>query len=271
MGAGNEPLKNVRRDAGVPLHHQISVVLRSAIASGRYSPGTYLPGENVLMEMYDVSRATVRRALETLEDEGLIDRLPGKGTRVLDMVINVPIAEHLPAIERANLETTVEILEWRVAPAPHEAACALAIAVGAPCLKVVRLRSQDDTPLRHLTSYLPSDIGDLLDRERPAGRTLPTALQEIGYPVVRAEDEVGAALADPLLAAALRVNVGDPLLEVTRTMYDSQRRPLTYQWTLIPPTRYRLRLLIHGTHHHPVTSISGYGAFAPADEPVSSS
>lgn len=271
MDTGKEPMMTIRRDAGVPLHHQISVVLRSAIASGRYSPGAYLPGENSLMEMYHVSRATVRRALETLEDDGLIDRLPGKGTRVLDVAFNVPIAEHLPAIERASLDTTVEVLEWGPVPAPREAACALAIPIGVPCLKLVRLRSQEDTPLRHLTSYLPADIGDLLDRERLARCTLPTALQEIGYPVVRAEDEVGAALADPMLAAALKVKVGDPLLEVTRTMYDPQRRPLTFQWSLIPPSRYRLRLLIHGSHHRPVTSLADYGAFAPADEPFASS
>lgn len=266
MGSRDEPVINIRREVGAPLHHQISVVLRSGIASGRYSPGSYLPGENVLMEMYDVSRATVRRALDTLEDEGLIDRLPGKGTRVLDVAVNVSIAGHLPAIERATRDTTVELLEWGPTAVPREAALALMIPEGTRCLKIVRLRSHDGMPLRHMTSYVPSDAGDLLDREQLSGGTLPAALEGIGRPVVRAEDEVGAALADPVLAAALAVKVGDPLLEVTRTMYDPDRRPLAYQWTLIPPTRHRLRLLIHGSHHQPVTSIADYSVFAPADE-----
>jgi GntR family transcriptional regulator len=262
-------MTNIRRDLGAPLHHQISVVLRSAIVSGRYGPGTYLPGENALMEMYNVSRATVRRALETLEAEGLIDRLPGKGTRVLDVALNVPMADHLSAIERANRDTTVEILEWTAAPAPYEAACALALPVGQPCLKIVRLRKDEATPLRHLTSYIPSDIGDVLVRDRLVRESLPAVLRDAGYPIERAEDEVGAALADPILAQALQLQVGDPLLEVTRTMYDPDRRPVAYQWSLIPPTRYRLRLLIHGSNHRPITSLADYGAFVPSDDPAS--
>lgn len=272
MGATDEPVTIIRRDVGAPLHHQISTVLRSAINSGRYGAGDYLPGENALMEMYGVSRATVRRALESLEDEGLIDRLPGKGTVVLEAALNLPMDDHLQVIERGGRDTVVELLEFRVVPAPREATHALDLAEGARVLKIVRLRrsADDRKPLRHVTSFVPLDIAEHLTREMLEHLALVIALDKVGHRVDRAEDEVGATLADPLLAGALDVRVGDPLLEMVRIVHDQERRPLALQRTVIPPQRFKLRILVHG-HRHGPAPIAEIGGFVPLDEMLTSS
>jgi GntR family transcriptional regulator len=256
------------RELGTSLHHQLSCVLRSAIVSGRYAPGDYLPGETTLTDMYGVSRATVRRALLTLESQQLVDRRAGKGTRVLGRrpaAIAMPIEEHLRLIEKGARNTTVELLRYDHGPAPREAARALRLASGAPVLRIVRVRRRGGLPLRYITNYLDPPVGDQLARADLGRITLVEALRQAGRAVHRAEDEVGATLADPATADALGLHIGDPLLEIARVMFDRDGTPLAFQWTLVPPDRFKLRLSVGGDEDRPVSPLTDYGPFAPLD------
>ena len=69
-------------DSSVPLYYQLANILRENIMSGRYAIGHKLPTEAELVKQYSVSRATVRGALQSLKDEGLIRREAGRGTFV---------------------------------------------------------------------------------------------------------------------------------------------------------------------------------------------
>ena len=64
----------IDRDRGAPLHHQIYLVLADGIATGRYAIGEPLPTEEQLTQMFSVSRITVRRAMTSLQNDGLIER-----------------------------------------------------------------------------------------------------------------------------------------------------------------------------------------------------
>ncbi|MFF3573293.1 GntR family transcriptional regulator [Nocardia jiangxiensis] len=249
---------------GVPLHHRISAVLRSSIASGHYSPGSYLPGETALMQMYDVSRATVRRALRTLQTEGLIEPYPGKGTKVLAAPAS-PIRKHLRAIERGAANTKVDVLEWGPAVAPAEVGEALDLAPGARALKIVRLRRRGSQPLRYMVNFVVPSIGELISRADVAKATLLHVLEQVGHEVGRAEDVIGAAVADPLMADALKISVGDPVLELARTMFDLRDAPVAFQWTWASPTVYKVRLSTRGEQGKPISAVEDYAAFAPIE------
>jgi DNA-binding GntR family transcriptional regulator len=121
-----------------------------------------------------------------------------------------------------------------------------------------------------VTSFVPRDIAAGLTRELFESDPMVSALAAVGFPVERAEDEVGAALADAMLATALDVRVGDPLLEMVRVMRDRERRPLALQRTLIPSQRFKLRILVHGRRHGPAPIVD-IGGFVPLDEVLTSS
>src|ERR1700738_1875318 len=126
--AGPHMTTPITRAPGSSLHHQLSTVLRSAIHSGRYEQGDYLPGEHQLTATYGVSRATVRRALLTLEAEQLVERRAGKGTRVLAARPSfkaTTMDEHKRRIERDARRTTVEVLGLEEISAPAAVAAAL--------------------------------------------------------------------------------------------------------------------------------------------------
>ncbi|MCU4119070.1 winged helix-turn-helix domain-containing protein [Variovorax sp. N23] len=73
---------HLRRTPGTALHRQLFVVLRDHIAQGVYPLGSLIPAEDALCAQFDVSRITVRRAVADLEQLGLVEKLPGRGTFV---------------------------------------------------------------------------------------------------------------------------------------------------------------------------------------------
>src|SRR5512141_2265076 len=71
-----------RRDAPVPLYHQVRTTLQREIEVGHWAPGEQLPTENDLIARFHVSKITVRQALRELADMGYIRREQGRGTFV---------------------------------------------------------------------------------------------------------------------------------------------------------------------------------------------
>lgn len=235
------------RDPGSSLHHQISSVIRSGIHSGRYAEGSLLPGETTMMDMFGVSRATVRRALQTLEGEGLIQRRQGKGTRVVyqpDKRAGHTVDQHIHRMEQVAARTQVEVLDFDWVIPPPTVQEALMLAGGERALRIVRIRSAEGRALRYLVNHVAAELGERMRREQFEGPTLVTILREIGRLPRRFDDEVGAVLADPDLARALDVRIGAPLVEMARTMFDGTGKPIAHQWTVIPPDRGKLRTSI---------------------------
>jgi GntR family transcriptional regulator len=231
------------RSAGAALHYQIARVLRAQIMAGRFSEGAFLPGETQLTAQFGVSRATVRQALRTLEAERLIERRQGAGTRVVyrrPALDQDAVEQHINRIEQVARRTRVEVTGFEWIQVPVSVQIALALPGDACVLKITRVRHAA-RPLRHIINHIPEIWGRQMRVEQFAQATLIAVLAEIGCPVRRFDDEIGATLADPDLALSLDVAIGAPLVEISRTMYDGVRHPIAHQWTFVPPDRGKLR------------------------------
>jgi GntR family transcriptional regulator len=194
------------------------------------------------MEMFGVSRATVRRALLTLASEGLIDRSQGRASRVAYRRVTLasPRFEHdIHRIEKTASATDVAVLEYGPVIPPANIAEALEQPVGVEVLRICRVRSAEGQPLRYLINHVPLGLGGQMRREQFETMTLTAILRELGHEPRRFDDELSAVLADPLIAEALEVRIGSPLVEITRLMFD-ESGPVAHQWTLLPPGRRRL-------------------------------
>lgn len=196
--------------------------------------------------LFGVSRATVRRAFETLEADGMIERRQGKGTRVVyerPAPVAEPFDQHIHRIEQMAAMTEVAVLdfEWVIPPAVVQRN--LGLAGGERVLKIGRVRSAGGRALRYLVNHVPAVPGERIERARFEQATMLAILRDVGRPPTRFEDEVGAILADPMLARTLDVPIGTALVELSRTMFDSQG-PIAFQWSVIPPGRGRLRTSI---------------------------
>ncbi|MBV9510801.1 MAG: GntR family transcriptional regulator [Caulobacteraceae bacterium] len=245
---GRGLVRQPTRDLGASLHHQVFQVLRSGIMSGRYGDGDYLPGEEALTEMFAVSRATIRRAMLSLEQEGLIERRQGRGTRVVwqgrGEPVKLSLSSHLDRIDLLNTRSSVKPRSYELVSPPDAPLAALGLAPSELAYRLVRLRRSEGRPLWMMVNYFPAAIGEALRTTDFACTTIYDALAEAGRPCARAEETVGAVLADPEVAAEIDIKVGAPLLELSRLMLDAAGAPLAWQLTLIPPERRKLRLVI---------------------------
>ncbi len=237
----------------LPKYHQVYLVLREQLAEGRFAQG--LPAEMQLVKEFGVARVTVRRALERLATEGLIQRTPGRGT----MPVAPPPASpktrssgpepqraHLTGllenIVNMGLRTQVKVLACEVLPASEAVARELQLAPGTPVQKAVRLRSSNAGPLSHITTFVPQRLAQGFGRRELAKQPLLILLEAAGVQIGRARQVISARLADAAVARHLDVEVGSALLAVNRLIYDSDDKPVQWLQGLYRPDRYQYEM-----------------------------
>lgn len=230
----------------LPKYHQIYLVLREQLAEGRFADG--LPGEVALAGQFGVARITVRKALEQLAAEGLIERARGRGT--------VPLAPARPAagsermhltgllenIVSMGLRTKVRVLACEEMPATDAVAQALQIAPGTPVQKALRVRSTKEGPLSLITTHVPAALTQGFGRRELAKQPILILLEQSGVRIGRAVQTISARLADAAVAKELGVNVGSALLAVTRLIFDEDDRPVQWLHGLYRPDRYQYEM-----------------------------
>jgi GntR family transcriptional regulator len=140
-----------------------------------------------------------------------------------------------------GLKTAVRVLELGSVPASPDIAEGLRIAPGEMVQRAVRVRSHRGGPVSHITTYVPLAVAKFR-RRLLTDKPMLQLLEECGVKVAGAEQTVSAKLADPKIAALLEVEVGAPLLAVTRIVHDRAGRPVQLLRGLYRPDRYQYRM-----------------------------
>ena len=232
----------VDRDLGAPLHHQIYLVLADGIAAGRYAAGELLPTEEQLGKLFSVSRITVRRAMASLQNAGLIERGAGRRTVVkpLGKPLKMPMASVISNIAAYGAQTVAKVVEFGYGPAP--AFLRERLWEGEkPVQRAVRIRSQEGQPVMHLTSYVPETLGSTFSKAELDRIPMFKLLTRAGAHISAGEQIVSATLADPVVARRLEIKVGAALIDLRTMMVDQKGRAVEYVEMLAPPERLSLR------------------------------
>ena len=229
------------RDKAIPLYYQLETILRRKILSGDYTPDTPLPSEDMLAEEYQVSRITVRQALASLEQEGLVLRQRGKGPFVSDNVSDFGLPLFTGSIEDLvlmGIRTKTEVLATDWIDGPKNIREKLQVESG-QILRIEKIRSIEGGPFSHVFNYLPADIGEKVPPDLVTKKPMLMILEdELGIRATEAEQSVEATIADAEVAPMLDIRVGDPLLKAERTVYDNKGRPVEYVSVLYRADKY---------------------------------
>ncbi len=214
----------------IPLYYQLASLLREKIIAGRYAAGDRIPTEAVLVEEYGLSRITVRQALRSLQEEGLIRREPGRGTFVTDQQ---PVAGRLALdsgiddLISMGFATSVILLDISDITATPEDVARLKVEPGAPLTQVSRVRYYHKEPYSFIINHLPAETGGRLNAKYlRRGSMLRFLEEQLGIPLRDAEQSVRATLADAKLAHWLQTRIGAPLLFVDRVVRTDEERPV---------------------------------------------
>lgn len=232
-------------DTPLPLYHKVYLLLKQRLAAGGYAYDAPMPGENALAAEFGVSRLTIRRSLETLEDEGLIRRQQGRGTFAEPAAAAGHAADIdalMAHLDRMGMQTRVRLVELQVVPAPAHIAQRLELPAGASVSRSIRVRSHDSLPFSYLTTHVPQDIARRISRQQLGARPLLAIFRDLGIEVARAEQAISATLAEPAAAAALDIPVGSALLSLNRLVRDRQGRPVELLHALYRPDRFEYRM-----------------------------
>lgn len=246
-------IPSIANPSALPRFQQVRLILRERLKAGFYERGLPLPGERLLAQEFGVARVTVRAALARLEEEGMVNRLRGKGTLP---AAEAGLPQHLKLrgglldnIVSMGLRTRVTVLERALVTAPSQVSEALSLPAGARVLKIVRVRKFKGQPIAYTEVFVPPDLAPALEKTTLQELPMLVALEQFGVQVVSAAQTMGAALADLPVAAALQVSPGVPLLRVSRVALDVNGRPVQFLTGLYHPERYEYHMQLSRVGH----------------------
>lgn len=216
-------------------YREIAEDLRSRIAAGELGGrGDVLPSEAELSASHGASRVTVRRALEVLRDEGLVDARQGYGW----FLAGAPIRQHLghlgtieSQLESDGRRSERRILDFEVVDAPERARRVLGCD---RVLRVVRVTLADDEPFARVTVWCPEPLARGLTRDQVSERTF---LELLPVPLGGAEQVIEARAAGGADAELLEVAAGTPVLVCERITRDLDGRPVLLAEHVVPGHR----------------------------------
>jgi len=231
-----------------PKYRQLANLLRSQIVGGGLAPGDQLPSEAQLQDEHGISRITIRQALADLEREGLLSKVPGKGTFVqkrshVDRITRLTgFGENVAAL---GMEPGYRVLRAEPTVIPAEIASRLHIPPSKGFLIERQLLADGDLVSAHV-SYLPPWLirrvgSDALSAESLGQGSLYQIIEASGICIHRADEIVEPALASAFEARKLDIDAGELVLRVTRTICDPDGTPIEHVLMVYNAARYTYR------------------------------
>ena len=215
------------------LYSKVEEAIAREIAQGEYRPGDQLPTEDALLQRFQVSRITVRRAIQNLVSRGLLEIRRGLGTFVLSPQIEAELTKLTGFVEDMNAagrKATARVVSQDVVASSARVAERLQLARGTKVMRIKRVRLADGTPISFDETYLPLRLGKQIVRNDLRLQPIFTLLEEeYGVPLVEADYELEAVIATKVVADALQVRVGSPIFQIERTSITIGGQPVDYE------------------------------------------
>lgn len=242
-------MTSLSSDERLPLYQRLRDHLAARIAARDWLPGELIPSEGELAAAHGISIGTVRKAIDRLVSEGLLDRQQGRGTYVRRARFNSSLFRFFRFQSESGERKVPEsrILRLEVTTATSTAASALRIVKGAPVIHLSRLRLIDGEPLLAEEIWLdkarfaalldlPTDtFGDLL---------YPLYEERCGQMVATAEETLTVEISNPMQARLLKRDAGAPLIVIERVAFDPERHPIEWRRSRGPADRFRYHVEI---------------------------
>jgi GntR family transcriptional regulator len=235
----------LQRESPVPLYAQLEQILHTRITSGEWLPGQRIPSENELNRAYGLSRMTVRGVLTKLVGDGLLVRVPGKGTYVATPKINGVSPAYRGVreqLESLGYETSTRLVSVGRETPSSGVRERLALGEQDETYVIVRVRSVQGEPISLHRSYVPARLAPGLDGHDVVANQLCVVLEEhYGLPMKRVHEELEAVAVSTEDARHLGIRRGEPALQLQDVISDALSRPFEYSSIVFRGDRMRLR------------------------------
>ncbi|PRX33063.1 GntR family transcriptional regulator [Paraburkholderia sp. BL18I3N2] len=233
----------MRADDRLPRYQRLRDEMVALIAARHWRPGEAIPTEQALAKSYDVAVGTVRKAVDLLVAEGLLERFQGRGTFVRRASFDSSLFRFFRFQTRQGERRIPEsrILRREVVDAPSAVAATLQISSSARVIQMTRLRLIDGVPMLAEEIWLPyvrfaafaqmdlNEVGDLL---------YPVYEAQCNQVVASATETLTVEAVGPLHARLLRIEPGTPAVVIERLAYGYDRQPLEWRRSRGPASEF---------------------------------
>ncbi|WP_077490740.1 GntR family transcriptional regulator [Sinomonas mesophila] len=215
----------IDRSSPVPLYHQVVQGIEGMIRSGALEPGSKLENEIELAAQLNLSRPTMRKAMDELVRAGLLVRKRGVGTQVVASQVrrHLELSSLWDDLSRGGKAPSTKVLAFRHGPAEADIADTLQLPPGVGVYHFTRLRSVGEKPLALMENWVRDDVAELTEgglRERG----MYQILRDAGVNFRLANQRIGATVADEYQASLLETAPGSALVTMERTAVDDTGR-----------------------------------------------
>ncbi|MFD2185019.1 GntR family transcriptional regulator [Rhodoplanes azumiensis] len=233
----------VGSDQRLPIYQRLKDALAERIQDGAWKPGEAIPAESDLASEFGVALGTMRKAIEGLVQQGLLERQQGRGTFVRRADLGNTLFRFFRHTGKGGrpVVPTQRLVGRRTAAAGREAARALGLTADDPVLWLKRLRLVDGAPLVVDEIALPLPRFQALATLAPEkfeGLLYPLYEREIGITVARATDRIAFGRATASVAKALGIAAGEPVVVIDRTAFGLDGVPLEWRRSHGPADRF---------------------------------
>lgn len=237
----------------VPLYIQLKELILNQIKDGTLVSGERLPSERELCEKYNVSRITVRQALNELSTEGLIYRSHGKGTFVSETKVEQQLISITPfqhSLLNKGFKPKTKILDYKTLPNSYKISKQLEISLSEEIFQLNLLGLNDEVPMVYYSSFFEYEFGlkmkDIALTFVQEGKSFSTLdlykyLPEQTLGVVNQTFE--ASIADGTISSILNVKKGSPILIVESLIYSSEDIPLECRTSIYRGDKYKFSII----------------------------
>lgn len=227
-------MNSLSSDVRLPLYQRLRDHLAEQIANNRWRPGEAIPTEAALSAEYQLSTGTVRKAVDALVSEGILERQQGRGTFIRRPQFQSSLFRFFRFQTAAGERRVPEsrILSIEPVAAPSAVAHALGLPAESPVIRIVRVRLLDVQPVLAEEIWLPrSRFQPLLeiDLSREGPLLYPIYEEVCGQVVAYAEETLTAESVNEVHARLLQVPVNSPVVVIERLARDYAGTPLEWR------------------------------------------
>ncbi|MEB5857301.1 GntR family transcriptional regulator [Enterococcus gallinarum] len=219
----------------MPKYQEIANILRTRIKNKTYPPDSLLPNQIDLVEEFQVSRMTIKKAIGILSMEGLVYSQRGAGTKILNHPFvdrdTTTLTEYVglsTEMRKAKRQLTSEVIDFQVAFPDKEIQEKLMLTEEQPVYKIIRLRILEGRPFILEHTYMPVHLVPNLKRSHLETSIYQYVKEELGIQFVGAYRTISADKSSLYDQKYLACDLTDPVLEIQQIVYQKNGSPIEY-------------------------------------------
>ncbi len=233
----------------IPAYKNVYKEMKNKILDESYSIGSFVPSESDLCDLFKVSRTTLRKAMQLLEQEGFVKIQQGRGTEVLDyrttQMLN-HVTSFSETLKKKGYSVKSKSMYIDTVIPPSNVLDNLNLPIETEVIRIQRIQLANEKPIAIMTNYIPHEIVPGILEDQKKFVSLYNHLEKnYGIVITSAKDNIYAKVADFLESELLQIPIGSALLVDRRVTY-SMGKPIEYVIMIVDASRYDFSINLVG-------------------------